>query len=104
MENKTFCQSCAMPLENPEDFGTEKDGGKNADYCRYCYESGAFTGDVSMEGMIEACVPFTLEAGAYKTAARKPAPPCGSTSQSSSAGRRRSGHICRRARRAFRQI
>ena len=30
---KVFCQSCAMPLENPEDFGTESCGAKSADYC-----------------------------------------------------------------------
>ena len=42
MENKVFCQSCSMPLDNPELLGTEKDGSKNIEYCKYCYENGAF--------------------------------------------------------------
>lgn len=67
MENKIFCQSCAMPMENPEDFGTEKDGSASADYCRYCYQQGAFTKEETMEEMIESCVPFLIEAGNAKT-------------------------------------
>jgi len=31
-----------MPLDNPELLGTEKDGSKNHEYCRYCYQDGAF--------------------------------------------------------------
>jgi len=65
---KVFCQSCAMPLDKPEDFGAESCGAKNADYCHYCYKDGAFTSDDTMESMIEACVPFAVEGGAYATA------------------------------------
>lgn len=68
MENKVFCQSCAMPMEKPEDFGTEKDGSRSADYCQYCYQQGAFTKEETMEEMIEACAPFLVEAGTAKTA------------------------------------
>ena len=42
MENQTFCQSCSMPLDKPELFGTEKDGSKSKEYCTYCYQNGAF--------------------------------------------------------------
>jgi hypothetical protein len=42
MENKTFCQSCSMPLDKPELLGTEKDGSKSLEYCAYCYQNGAF--------------------------------------------------------------
>lgn len=38
-----FCQSCSMPMDSPELFGTEKDGSKNSDYCKYCYMNGEFT-------------------------------------------------------------
>lgn len=38
-----FCQSCAMPLESTEDFGTGTDGFRINDYCRYCYAKGSFT-------------------------------------------------------------
>ena len=42
MENKE-CQRCGMmPLEKPEDFGTNADGSRNKDYCCFCYENGAF--------------------------------------------------------------
>lgn len=42
MENKTFCQSCSMPLDNKEMLGTEKDGSLSHEYCKYCYQKGAF--------------------------------------------------------------
>lgn len=66
--NMTFCQSCAMPLTKPEEFGTEKDGGRNADYCHYCYENGAFTKDGTMEQMIESCIPFVSNNNPYPDA------------------------------------
>jgi len=43
MSEKNICQSCSMPLDNPELFGTEKDGSLNPDYCKYCYQNGHFT-------------------------------------------------------------
>ena len=39
---ETYCQSCCMPLDNPELQGTEKDGLKSNKYCSYCYQNGAF--------------------------------------------------------------
>ncbi len=32
---RQFCQSCAMPMQNPDDFGTNADGSKNNEYCSY---------------------------------------------------------------------
>ena len=61
MKNETkFCQSCGMPL-NDEILGTNADGGKNDDYCIYCYMDGAFTGDFTMEEMVEYCSMFVDE-------------------------------------------
>lgn len=61
MEEK-YCQSCGMPMGTTDEmYGTEKDGGKSADYCKYCYENGAFTFHGSMEEMIEICVPPMVE-------------------------------------------
>jgi hypothetical protein len=51
-----FCQSCAMPLQKPEDFGTNADGSKNQEYCQYCYQKGKFTEpEMTMGQMIEKC-------------------------------------------------
>ena len=39
-----FCQSCGMPMKkDPEGGGTNADGGKNEQYCSYCYQGGEFT-------------------------------------------------------------
>lgn len=57
MEEK-YCQSCAMPMgATDEMYGTEQDGTKSADYCKYCYENGAFTFQGTMQEMIELCLP-----------------------------------------------
>ena len=55
-----FCQSCGMPL-NAENLGTNADGGKNEDYCMYCYKDGKFTNDCTMDEMIEFCAQFVDE-------------------------------------------
>lgn len=58
---ETYCQSCGMPMgEGNELYGSEADGSKNEDYCKYCYDQGAFTTDCTMEGMIEQCVPLMV--------------------------------------------
>ena len=41
MGPKIFCQSCTMPIDNVADRGTEKDGSKSNEYCKYCYQEGA---------------------------------------------------------------
>lgn len=64
MEQK-ICQSCAMPMTEEGHFGTNADGGRNEDYCCYCFAEGRFTKDQTMEEMIDLCVPFALEGGAY---------------------------------------
>ncbi len=63
-----------MPLHNDEMRGTEQDGSKSHEYCKYCYQNGAFTnprinveqmaariiskleGDKAPEGIIESAV------------------------------------------------
>ena len=46
-----------MPL-TPEILGTNADGTQNEEYCIYCYKDGAFTGDFTMEEMVEFCAQF----------------------------------------------
>lgn len=54
MATNHFCQSCSMPMDTPEIWGTEKDGSKNSDYCKYCYNDGSFTNpDFTIEEMKE---------------------------------------------------
>ena len=56
-----FCQSCGMPMHTAEQFGTNKDGLPNQEYCCYCYKEGAFTSDCTMDEMIEHCVQYLDE-------------------------------------------
>ena len=70
MEEVRYCQSCGMPLS--EDIkGTNADGSKNEDYCRYCFDQGAFISDCTMEEMIDTCVPFMVEEGMKEEEARQ---------------------------------
>lgn len=74
MEEMNYCQSCTMPMgETDELYGTEADGSKSAEYCSYCYDKGAYTSDVSMEQMIDICIPHmtTEEGGMSEEEARK---------------------------------
>lgn len=70
MEQK-YCQSCGMPMENEELYGTNADGSKNEDYCKYCYEKGDFTEKCTMEEMIEICTPHMVESGMEEKKARQ---------------------------------
>ena len=53
MNEMIYCQSCAMPMQKDEDYGTNSDGSKNEEYCVYCYKDGVFTQDVTMDEMID---------------------------------------------------
>lgn len=54
--NVPFCQSCAMPMRQAQDSGSNTDGSRNNEYCRYCYQKGKFTQpDITLEQMIEKC-------------------------------------------------
>ena len=67
-----FCQSCGMPLEGDQLLGTEKNGAKTGEYCIYCYENGGFKQpDITMEQMIEICVPHMKESGMSEENARE---------------------------------
>ena len=56
--NQKFCQCCGMPMgDTGELYGTNADCSKNGEYCRYCFESGTFTFQGTMEEMIEVCAP-----------------------------------------------
>lgn len=64
MEERKFCQCCAMPLDRSEDRGTEAGGALSEDYCRYCYQNGAFTApDATMDDIIAFNLKFNEENG-----------------------------------------
>jgi len=49
-----FCQSCGMPMSQPDLLGVEADGSKSEKYCTYCYQDGKFSQpDATLEKMIE---------------------------------------------------
>ena len=59
--DEKYCQSCAMPMgDSNEMYGTNADGSKNEDYCKYCYDKGKFTAECTMDEMIELCVPHMV--------------------------------------------
>ena len=58
-----ICQSCGMPMKSADQFGNEKDGLANPDYCKYCYKDGEFVDKVSMEEYIEMCSKYGDQAG-----------------------------------------
>ena len=60
-KNMRFCQSCGMPLGADTPLGTETDGSPSADYCSYCYKDGKFTGEMTMEEMIDFCAPMMVK-------------------------------------------
>ncbi|MDL2284527.1 zinc ribbon domain-containing protein [Oxalobacter sp. OttesenSCG-928-P03] len=70
-----FCQSCCMPMTKPDDHGSNPDKTPSADYCRYCFQNGAFTREMDMEEMIEHCLKFLDEynKGAEETLSREDA-------------------------------
>jgi hypothetical protein len=67
-----FCQSCGMPLEKPDDFGTEANGFRINDYCHYCFHNGAFTEpNITMQAMIDKCVGIMAQQGIMPEAQAK---------------------------------
>jgi hypothetical protein len=67
-----FCQSCGMPLSEPELYGTQADGKKAEEYCLYCYQAGKFRQpELTLAEMIEVCMPHMKDHGLTEAAARR---------------------------------
>ena len=58
---QNICQSCGMPLAKEEDCGTNDDGSRNDEYCRYCYKDGQFTANVTMDEFVERQIRIAKE-------------------------------------------
>jgi hypothetical protein len=66
-----FCQSCAMPMQKPADFGSNADGSRNDDYCCFCFQKGEFTWpDATLHQMTEKIVGMSVQMGVSKEQAR----------------------------------
>ena len=51
------CQSCAMPMNWSEVFGTNADGSKSEEFCTFCFQKGTFTApDITVQEMIDKCI------------------------------------------------
>ena len=72
MENAKVlnCQSCYMPMDTAEKFGTQADGEKSEDYCVYCYQKGEFTAPGTLEQAVEANIPWWKGEGESDDVAR----------------------------------
>ena len=57
-----YCQSCGMMFTAPGQHGHEADGTETKDFCRWCYDDGAYTYETTMDDMIEDCAPRMAEA------------------------------------------
>ena len=54
-----YCQCCSMPIPDEEMHGTEADGSRSADFCKFCYDHGDFTAKgMTMDEFIEATAPM----------------------------------------------
>ncbi|MCL2446107.1 MAG: zinc ribbon domain-containing protein [Oscillospiraceae bacterium] len=63
MENEKMCESCGMPMgETNEMYGLEANGSKSVDYCKFCYDNGAFTQpDLTLAQQIEQCTDIMVK-------------------------------------------
>jgi ssDNA-binding Zn-finger/Zn-ribbon topoisomerase 1 len=69
---KNICQSCGMPMIHMTDFGTDRDGNINTDYCHYCYQEGEFTDKgISLEEKMARNIKLAVKLGMTKATAAK---------------------------------
>jgi hypothetical protein len=51
-----------MPLGAPGFYGTNADASQQTEYCKFCFQNGAFTqGDLTVEGMVDSSVAFMVQ-------------------------------------------
>lgn len=62
LPHEPSCQCCGTPFSVPNmDKGKNADGTENPDYCKWCYDGGAF-GYETMDDVIEKSAPYLVEA------------------------------------------
>jgi hypothetical protein len=67
-----ICQSCGMPLQNEEDFGTNENGSKNNEFCHFCFQNGRFTDEgITMDEKIEKNINIAMNMGLSEDKAKE---------------------------------
>ena len=67
-----ICQSCGMPLQKEEDFGTDVSGSKSEEYCFHCFQNGKFLdAGITLQEKIDKNVKFAVQMGMSEHEARK---------------------------------
>ena len=62
--DKNICQSCGMPMHHLTDFGTNKNGTVNTEYCHFCYLDGKYTDHgITLEHKIEKNISMAEKMG-----------------------------------------
>ena len=62
--NTNICESCGMPMHKLVDFGTNKDGTINTEYCHFCYLRGKFVDHgITLEQKIEMNISIAEKKG-----------------------------------------
>lgn len=69
---ESICQSCAMPLKEDNDLGTNQDGSKNQEYCFHCFQNGRFLDEgITLSEKIAKNVKFGVKMGMSEEVAKK---------------------------------
>ena len=63
--NTPVCQSCGMPMSDPNVYGKNTDGTANTKYCIYCCPKGAENMSGTLEEMIDFCAPLEVKLGLH---------------------------------------
>ena len=59
-----ICECCGMPMHHLTDFGTNKDGTVNTEYCHFCFLKGRFVDHgISLEQKIEKNIAMAHKMG-----------------------------------------
>ena len=67
-----ICQSCGMPLQKEEDFGTNENESKNNEFCHFCFQNGRFTDEgITMDEKIEKNINIAMNMGISEDKAKE---------------------------------
>lgn len=66
LPSEPICQSCGMDLRTVEDFGSNLDESVHTDFCKYCFQNGAFSNERTLDEMVESNLRFLDEYNAEK--------------------------------------